>query len=126
MAALPQRRAIPARGGIPTCRRVQYDSRMVHALVTGEVLRWARQRAGASLEAVAEKLNVTPDTVAEWEDDTSLPSFAKARELAKFLRVPFGYLFLDRPPQETLAIPDLRRLGDDTARDLGADFFAVY
>lgn len=123
---MPQRRAIPARGGIPTCRRVQYDSRMVHALVTGEVLRWARQRAGASLEAVAEKLNVTPDTVAEWEDDTSLPSFAKARELAKFLRVPIGYLFLDRPPQETLAIPDLRRLGDDTARDLGADFFAVY
>lgn len=99
---------------------------MVHALVTGEVLRWARQRAGASVQAVADKLHVTPETVTEWEEDVSLPSFAKARDLAKFLRVPFGYLFLDQPPRETLTIPDLRRLGDDVAAELGADFFAVY
>lgn len=99
---------------------------MVHALVTGEVLRWARHRAGATVDFVADKLKVRPEDVLDWEEDKSLPSFAKARDLAKLLRVPFGYFFLDKPPRESVAIADLRRLGDDTARELGADFLAVY
>ncbi|WP_414463329.1 ImmA/IrrE family metallo-endopeptidase [Hyphomicrobium sp. DY-1] len=105
---------------------LQYDSAMVHALVTGEVLKWARQRAGLTVDIVADKLKVTPEDVLEWEEDRGLPSFAKARDLAKLLRVPFGYFFLEKPPHETVAIADLRRLGDDTAQALGADFMAVY
>lgn len=99
---------------------------MVDALVTGEVLRWARQRAGASIDAVADRLHVRPETVREWEGNVSHPSFAKARNLANFLRVPFGYLFLDRPPQEALTVRDLRRFADDIAVPLGADFIAIH
>lgn len=99
---------------------------MVSALVSGNVLRWARLRAGASVDATAERLKVEPALVHEWEEGATLPSFAKARDLAKYLQVPFGYFFLDQPPEEEIATPDLRRLGDDVAEQLGADFLAVY
>jgi Zn-dependent peptidase ImmA (M78 family)/DNA-binding XRE family transcriptional regulator len=99
---------------------------MVQALISGEVLRWARLRAGASLDSVAEKLKVSPEDVTAWEEERSLPSFAKARDAAKYLRVPFGYLFLDKPPAETIAIPDLRRIGGEPVGQLGPNFTHVY
>ena len=83
-------------------------------------------RAGASLDAVADKLKVSPEDVVAWEEQRSLPSFAKARDAAKYLRVPFGYLFLDKPPRETIAIPDLRRVGGEPLEQLGPDFTQVY
>jgi len=99
---------------------------MVQALITGEVLRWARIRAGASVDAVAEKLKVPHAEVEAWEEDRSMPSFSMAREVAKYLRVPFGYLYLDRPPAETIAIPDMRRIGGESAEQFGPDFYQVY
>ncbi len=82
-------------------------------------LRWARIRAGASIDVVAERLKVPRTEVEAWEENRSLPSFAKARDAAKYLRVPFGYLFLDKPPAETVPIPhlpaaDQRRAGEAT------------
>lgn len=99
---------------------------MVQALVTAEVLRWARERAGASLDAVADKLKVQRQIVEGWESGESLPSFAKARDLAKYLCVPFGYFFLDVPPKETITVPDLRRIGGDPIETLGPDFLEIY
>lgn len=99
---------------------------MVQALITGEVLRWARLRAGASIDAVAEKLKVPRTEVEAWENDRGQPSFPKARDVAKYLRVPLGYLFLDKPPAETLAIPDLRRVGGERLEQLSPDFYQVY
>ncbi len=99
---------------------------MARALITGELLRWARIRAGTSIDALAEKLKVPHAEVKAWEEDRSLPSFAKARDAAKYLRVPFGYLFLDKPPGETVEIPDLRRIRGETAEQLGPDFYQVY
>jgi Zn-dependent peptidase ImmA (M78 family)/transcriptional regulator with XRE-family HTH domain len=99
---------------------------MADALVTSGVLRWARARAGATVDAVASRLKVSADDVESWEDGRSLPSFAKARDLARFLGVPLGYLYLDQPPAETLSTLDLRRLGHELAEELGADFLAVY
>ena len=111
---------------IPLSRIVSYDSLMARALITGELLRWARTRAGASIDTVAEKLKVPRADVEAWEADRSQPSFAKARDAAKYLRVPFGYLFLEKPPGETVAIPDLRRIGGEPVEQLGPDFYQVY
>jgi len=99
---------------------------MGQALVTAEVIRWARERAGATIDAVADKLKVEPADVNSWESGDTLPSFAKARDLAKYLRVPFGYLFLERPPAEEIAIPDLRRIGGEPVESLGPDFRDIY
>jgi transcriptional regulator with XRE-family HTH domain len=55
---------------------------MVDALVSGNVLRWARKRAGVSVQAVADRLKVSEAQVDSWEESLTLPSFAKARDLA--------------------------------------------
>ncbi|MDH6592523.1 Zn-dependent peptidase ImmA (M78 family)/DNA-binding XRE family transcriptional regulator [Variovorax sp. TBS-050B] len=78
------------------------------ALINPALLRWARDRAGLSLEDAAQTANVKSAQLASWEAGESRPTFRQAQHLAHALHAPFGYLFLDAPPQETLPLPDLR------------------
>lgn len=78
------------------------------ALVNPNMLNWARERAGFSLDALAKKLQVKPEQVYAWEQGKKSPTFKQAQNLAKSAYVPFGFLFLSKPPQEELPIPDLR------------------
>jgi len=74
------------------------------------VLRWARERAGLSVGALAEKLKIKPERVREWEQTGEL-RFTQAEKLAKTSYTPFGYLYLETPPEEKLPIPDFRTVG---------------
>ncbi|HRQ80429.1 MAG TPA: XRE family transcriptional regulator [Azospirillaceae bacterium] len=94
---------------------------MVEALVSPEVLRWARVRADLSLAMLAEKLQLQPDKVAAWESGEMRPTFRQAEKVATILHVPFGYLFLDEPPEERLPLPDLRTRDAAQPDHLGAD-----
>lgn len=81
------------------------------ALVNPTILTWSRERAGLSLEQVAEKLPVKTDKVREWEAGASKPTFVQAQHWASIAHVPFGFLFLQKPPVEELPLPDLRTVG---------------
>ena len=72
-----------------------------------QVLRWARERAGLSVGELAEKLKTKPESVRSWEETGQL-SFAQAERLARVTHTPFGYLYLETPPEEKLPIPDFR------------------
>lgn len=76
------------------------------------VLLWARERSGLSVEALARKLQVKPEKVVKWEETGEL-SFNQAEKLAKVTHIPFGYLYLLEPPQESLPIHDFRTLGNE-------------
>ncbi|MDX2213159.1 MAG: XRE family transcriptional regulator [Oculatellaceae cyanobacterium bins.114] len=76
------------------------------------ILRWARERSGLSVEALAKKIQVKPEKVVDWEETGEL-SFNQAEKLAKVTHIPFGYLYLPVPPQELLPIPDFRTLGNE-------------
>lgn len=76
-----------------------------------EVLRWARERAGLSDEALALKLRVKPEAVQTWEQTGTL-RFTQAEKLASVTHTPLGYLFLTEPPDESLPIPDFRTTKD--------------
>ncbi|GAA3931233.1 XRE family transcriptional regulator [Litoribacillus peritrichatus] len=80
------------------------------ALVNPELLSWARHRAGLSLSALARKLNVKLERLTQWEQGDTKPTFKQAQNIAKYTHTPFGYLFLPKPPEEQLAIPDLRTI----------------
>jgi Zn-dependent peptidase ImmA (M78 family) len=81
------------------------------AFINPTILSWSRQRAGLSEAQVAKGMTVKLERVAEWEGGQSLLSFNQAQKWAAIVHVPFGFLFLKAPPQEHLALPDLRTVG---------------
>jgi Zn-dependent peptidase ImmA (M78 family)/transcriptional regulator with XRE-family HTH domain len=82
------------------------------AYVNGAVVEWARLRSGFTYAQIGNKLRVTEDQIIAWEKNQAHPPFDKAQQLADFLGVPFGYLFLSSAPVEKLPIKDFRLLPD--------------
>jgi Zn-dependent peptidase ImmA (M78 family)/transcriptional regulator with XRE-family HTH domain len=84
------------------------------AFINGEVLRWARKRGSYSEESFAIQAGITRQKLTSWEAGTDFPPFGGAQELAKILRIPFGYLFLSNPPDDSTPLPDLRTINGDS------------
>jgi Zn-dependent peptidase ImmA (M78 family) len=97
-------------------------SRMADAMINEKVLAWAVDRAGMPFDVVAKKLNVGAERLAAWMNGEERPTFKQAQILSSALHIPFGYLFLKEPPEEKMAIPDLRTVAGDPARKLDLNF----
>jgi Zn-dependent peptidase ImmA (M78 family)/transcriptional regulator with XRE-family HTH domain len=95
---------------------------MAQALITPNVLSWARQRAHISIDMLANKLQKKVEDLEAWERGERRPTFKQAQTLAKKLHIPFGYLFLSEPPIEKLPIPDLRTLEDSGVEQVSIAF----
>ena len=76
-----------------------------------KLLRWARERAGLDTAELAGKLKVKPERVLDWECSGRI-SIAQADALAKRTYTPLGFLYLSKPPDESLPIVDFRTVGD--------------
>ena len=72
--------------------------------VRPEMLRWARERAGCSVDEMARRLPGLP----AWESGGKRPTMRQLEKFAKAARVPLGYLFLPSPPEEPMPIADFR------------------
>lgn len=81
---------------------------MSTAIVNRQMLSWARERSGFSLPEFARKFGISEDIIYEWEAGARPLTFKQAMKFAEKTHIPFGYLFLQNPPVETLPIPDLR------------------
>jgi len=79
------------------------------------VLKWARERAGLSRNALAKKLGVKAERVAEWEAHGEL-RIRQAEKLAHVTHTPLGQLYLDEPVEDKLPIPDFRTVADAPLR----------
>ena len=77
---------------------------MIRVPVKPELLRWARERAGVAQGDLAAKFNKLPD----WEAGETRPTLKQLEAFARAVHVPFGFLFLPEPPEESLPIPDFR------------------
>ena len=95
---------------------------MAEALITPDVLTWARKRSGLDSGQLAHRLNVKPEAVTAWEDAERRPTFRQAQRLAQTLHVPFGYLFLSEPPVQELPLPDLRTLSGNQPEEPSPNF----
>ncbi len=75
-----------------------------------EVLRWAREWRGRSLEEAAQKVNVETKKLAEWERGDAVPTVRQGRILAGFYERSFLEFFLSRIPKVigTKLVPDFR------------------
>ncbi len=72
--------------------------------VPPEMLRWACERAGQSIEDLAERIPHLP----AWVRKEKQPTLKQLERLAKVTHTPLGYLFLPSPPDEHLPVPDFR------------------
>ncbi|MDR3176099.1 MAG: ImmA/IrrE family metallo-endopeptidase [Desulfovibrio sp.] len=76
--------------------------------VRAELLTWARKRAGLEIFNLEQRF----PKLAEWEAGESQPTLVQLESFAHAVHVPIGYLFLPRPVQETMPIPDFRTVAD--------------
>ncbi len=72
------------------------------------LLRWARERSGLAQRDLAAKFKKLP----EWEDGKTQPTLKQLEAFARAVHVPVGYLFLPKPPEESVPIPDFRTIAD--------------
>ncbi len=89
---------------------------MARALINNGMLEWAMARADMPVDALADRVHVEPNQIERWLTGDDRPTFAQARKAATALAVPFGYLYLQRPPAEDEPIPDLRTVGGERGR----------
>lgn len=96
-----------------------------YANVNPDLLRWARERADLSAGMLATKLQTTEDKVDAWESGEKKITMKQAMKLADKTFVPFGYFFLNEPPQEQLPIPDLRTLEGEPIQKPSAELYKI-
>jgi Zn-dependent peptidase ImmA (M78 family)/transcriptional regulator with XRE-family HTH domain len=79
------------------------------ALINPKIIEWARDRADVPVDNLPKDLRTK---YASWESGEKKPTFKQAQDLAKALRIPFGFLYLEEPPAEQPLTPDLRTVDD--------------
>jgi Zn-dependent peptidase ImmA (M78 family) len=84
--------------------------------VNGDVLRWARETAGLSIDDVIEKLHrkgVTYETVLAWEAEIESPTYTQLERLAyEIYKRPLAMFFFPEPPEEVTPKQSFRTLPD--------------
>ncbi len=86
--------------------------------INKEVLAWARDAAGYSLEEAARKIGIRTERYTAWEDveDELLPTIKQLRKTAQVFHRPVSVFYLPEPPTTFQAMRDLRRLPGDGIR----------
>ena len=89
-------------------------AKSIPALVTPEILLWARNLDRISLDEAAAKMKVDINRLKAWENGTEKPTLRQAKDLAKFYRVPFIYFYLPDTPKKAKRIEqiDYRTFGN--------------
>lgn len=89
-------------------------ARGIPAIVTPEVLQWARDLDRITIDEIAQKLNVDAAKVSAWENGNEHPSLTQAKKLAKQYRVPFAFFYLPDVPKRAkrLEKTDYRTFGN--------------
>lgn len=85
---------------------------MNRVTVQPDLLTWARERAGLSVDKV---LDYFPK-FSEWLSGQAAPTMRQLEDFADKTYTPIGYLFLSEPPEDKLPIPDFRTLGNEAPR----------
>lgn len=75
------------------------------------MLSWAIRRSGISRDDLRDRF----PKLDEWESGQSDPTMHQLEAFARATSTPFGFLFLQDPPQEALSIPHFRTVGDQVA-----------
>lgn len=82
----------------------------IYANIKPELLIWAREDAGYSIEEAAEKKKVKLERLKAWESGELSPTISQLRDLGRIYKRPLAVFFLSAPPKKFQAMHDFRRL----------------
>lgn len=90
--------------------------------INPEMLRWARERSGYTVEDIARRRRVSPERVLQWEAGESFPTWRQLEQLAyqDYHRGTLLFL-LDTPPDEKTVAEEFPRLPGTMLDDLHPD-----
>jgi len=92
----------------------------------GKKLLKLRKQKGLSQEEVAEKLNVTRQTVSKWETDQSTPDFDKIGPLCELYGISADELLLDKKSDEIIEeVPTVDMQKNRSKKALGIGFGVI-
>ncbi len=90
----------------------------VKALITPEVLKWAREkRIKLEIDYAAKKLKIDMEHLEAWENGTEQPTFAQLKKIAKLYRTHISIFYLPEPPIDFQTLTDYRVLPEQIAID---------
>jgi Zn-dependent peptidase ImmA (M78 family) len=96
--------------------------RLIVSYVNPNVMRWARERNGLSIEALATKIKRDPSEISAWEAGVGSPSYGVLEELAyRHFKIPIAVFFFPNPPDIEDPIKKFRRLPDYELSRFSAD-----
>lgn len=68
--------------------------------INPEIIKWARESAGWSLEEISKKLKLSEKEYKEIESGKKKPTFKQLELMAKYFKRPVAVFFLPEPPKE--------------------------
>ena len=93
-------------------------AKSVKALITPEVLKWARERRiRLEINYAAKKLSIKPERLEAWENGTDRPTFAQLKKIVKLYRTHISIFYLPEPPTDFQPLTDYRVLPEQLATD---------
>lgn len=93
----------------------------IEAIVKPELLIWARDSAGFSIEEAAKKASVTSDRLEKWEKGELNPTINQLRKLGGIYRRPLAVFYLPEPPEIFKPLKDFRRLPEEEKKKLSPE-----
>ena len=84
---------------------------MIRVDVKPDLLLWACERAGRSIDSLAQRQSFRK--LPDWVSGAARPTLRQLEHFARATHTPFGYFFLPQPPEESVPIPDLRTIGNE-------------
>ncbi len=84
--------------------------KMIEVSIQPEVLRWARESSGSSIEEAAGRIGTSPALFTRLERETAKLRLSQLRVLADYYKRPLAAFLLTEPPEEPRAPADFRML----------------
>jgi len=85
------------------------------AVINSELLVWARDTAGLTLDEAARRLQKRVDQVQAWENGDDQPTLVQLRQIARVYKRSFSDFYLAQAPEENPPPHDFRRLPGEVA-----------
>ncbi len=97
----------------------------VEALVTPEVMKWAREQMSLSLDEAARKISRPVEDIIGWEDGTRRPTIAQLRDAARVYKRSLAVFYLSAPPEGFATLRDFRTLPESESRQYSPELALV-